>query len=174
MEELNGPPPNELRTSINEDVLRARIENLKLEQNLGLGIIGGAVGGLLGAVAWATVTYLTEYQIGWLALGVGFLVGLGVRFLGKGIDRVFGIVGGVIALVSVALGNFLTALGYVAKAYQVSFMEVLQNFDYTMTFELMKLTFTGMDLIFYALAVYAGYRYSFRQMTREQLAEGNL
>lgn len=78
-----------------------------------------------------------------------------------------------IALISVVLGNFLTALGYVAKAYQMGFGEVLQRFDYAMTFELMKITFTVMDVLFYALAVYAGYRYSFRKITPEQLMEGN-
>jgi hypothetical protein len=97
-----------------------------------------------------------------------------MRFLGKGIDRIFGIVGGVIALFSVALGNFLTALGYVAKAYEMGFLEVLQQFDYSLTFELMKVTFTAMDVLFYGLAVYAGYRYSFRRITREQLLQGNL
>jgi hypothetical protein len=174
MQESNRPTSNEFRPGINEDVLRARIENLKLEQNLGLGMIGGAAAGLVGAVLWAAVTYLTEYQIGWLALGVGILVGLGVRWLGKGIDRIFGIAGGVIALVSVVLGNFLTALGYVAKAYEIGFLQVLQQFDYSLTFELMKVTFTAMDLLFYGLAVYAGYRYSFRKISREQLLQGNL
>ena len=174
MQDFREPTPKESGSSINADVLQARIDNLKFEQNIGLGIIGGAVGGLIGAVVWAAVTYITEYQIGWLALGVGFLVGLGVRYLGKGIDRIFGIVGGVIALVSVALGNFLTALGYVAKAYEIGFLEVLQQFDYTLTFELMKVTFTAMDVLFYGLAIYAGYRYSFRKITRAQLLEGNL
>jgi len=173
MEEIQEPPQREVRSKISEDVLRARVEDLKLQQNLALGIVGGAAGGLLGAIVWAAVTYFTEYQIGWLALGVGYLVGIGVRLLGKGIDKVYGLAGGVIALISVVLGNFLTALGYVAKAYQMGFVEVLQRFDYAMTFELMKITFTVMDVLFYGLAVYAGYRYSFRKITPEQLLEGN-
>jgi len=173
MEEIQEPPQREMKANISEDVLRARVEDLKLQQNLGLGIIGGAIGGILGAVVWAAVTYFTEYQIGWLALGVGYLVGIGVRLLGKGIDKMFGIAGGVIALVSVVLGNFLTSLGYVAKAYEMGFVEVLQRFDYAMTFELMKITFTVMDILFYVLAVYAGYKFSFRKITPEQLLEGN-
>ena len=174
MQEFREPTTNESGSSINADVLQARIDNLKLEQNLGLGMIGGAVGGLVGAMIWAAVTYLTEYQIGWLALGVGFLVGLGVRYLGRGIDTMFGVAGGVIALFSVVLGNFLTALGYVAKAYEMGFLEVLQQFDYTLTFELMKVTLTPMDVLFYGLAIYAGYRYSFRKISRAELLEGNL
>lgn len=174
MQEFREPTPEGSGSSINADVLKARIDDLKFEQNLGLGIIGGAVGGLVGAVVWAAVTYLTEYQIGWLALGVGFLVGLGVRYLGRGIDTIFGIVGGVIALVSVALGNFLTIQGYAAKYYGVSFLEVLRMFDYSYTFDVMRDTFSPIDVLFYGLAIYYGYRYSFRRITRTQLMEGNL
>ena len=174
MQDFREPTQAEQGSKINADVLQARIENLKFEQNIGLGIIGGGIGGLIGAVIWAAVTYLTEYQIGWLALGVGFLVGLGVRYLGKGIDTIFGVVGGVIALFSVALGNFLTIQGYAAKYYEVSFLEVLKMFDYTYTFDVMRDTFSPMDVLFYGLAIYAGYRYSFRKITRAQLLEGNL
>jgi hypothetical protein len=37
----------------------------------------------------------------------------------------------------------------------------------------MKITFTVMDILFYALAIYAGYKFSFRKITPEQLLEGN-
>jgi hypothetical protein len=163
---------NEPQIQINEHVIRAKIENLKLEQNLGLGIIGGSIGGFIGAVAWASITYLTEYQIGLLAIGVGFLVGYGVSKLGKGIDKIFGLTGAIIALVSVVLGNFLASLGFLAKAVEVGYLDVLLGFNYALTFELMKETFSVMDLLFYAIAVYEGYRFSFRKITKEQLLEG--
>jgi hypothetical protein len=115
MENTNPPTPAAPQFRIDENMVRAKIENYKLEQNLGLGIIGGAIGGLLGAAAWAAITYFTEYQIGWIAIIVGFLVGFGVRTLGKGIDKIYGIIGGVIALGSVLLGNFLASMGFLAK-----------------------------------------------------------
>ena len=119
MEDKNAQPKNEAQIYVNEQLVQQRIENLKLEQNLGLGILGGVVGGLIGAVVWAAVTYFTEYQIGWLALGVGFLVGFGVSSLGRGIDKVFGIAGGIIALVSVLLGNFLASIGFISRVKQL-------------------------------------------------------
>ena len=121
----------------------------------------------VGAALWAAITYFTEYQIGWLAIGVGFLVGLGVSQLGKGIDNVFGIAGGGIALISVVLGNFLASIGFLAQAFEVSYVEMLLGFNYLMTFELMSETFSGIDLLFYGLAVYQAYRSSFRKVTRE-------
>lgn len=42
-------------------------------------LIAGGIGGLIGAAIWAGISYVTNYEIGWLAWGVGFLVGLGVR-----------------------------------------------------------------------------------------------
>ena len=172
MEETNAQRQHESGIQVNENIVRANIENLKLEQNLGLGIVGGCIGGLLGAIIWAAITYFTEYQIGWMSIGVGFLVGFGVGTLGKGIDKIFGVVGGVIALASVLLGNFLVYIGYLAKAVEVEYFEMLRYFNYSMTLELFKEMFVVMDLLFYAIAIYAGYRFSFRKVTQEQLLEG--
>ena len=46
-------------------------------------ILGGSIGGLIGAVIWAVVTYYSGFEIGWIAWGIGGLVGVGVR-LGTG------------------------------------------------------------------------------------------
>jgi hypothetical protein len=172
MENSNTQSQNEPKIQINEGIVQARIENIKKEQNIGLGIIGGSIGGFIGAVLWASITYFAEYQIGWLAVGVGFLVGLGVRKLGKGVDKEFGVVGGIIALISVVLGNFLASIGFLATVFEVGYIEMLIAFNYAMTFELLKETFSVMDLLFYGIAIYEGYRFSFRKITKEQLLEG--
>ena len=172
MEESNVPSQNTPNIQINEQVIREKIERMKQEQNLGLGILGGVIGGLIGAVIWAVIIYVTEYQIGLLAIGVGFLVGYGVRILGKGIDKTFGIVGGIIALISVMLGNFLASLGFLANYFEVSYFEILITFNYAMTLELLLETFSFMDLVFYGIAVYEGYKFSFRPISKGQLLEG--
>jgi hypothetical protein len=162
----------EPKIQINEHIVQSNIENLKLEQNLVLGIIGGSFGGLIGAALWAAITYFSEYQVGWIALGVGFLVGYGVRKLGRGIDKVFGIAGGTIAFTSVGLGNFFASLGFLAKALEMGYIEILSGFNYALTFEFLKETFSVTDILFYIIAIYMGYKYSFRRFTREQLLEG--
>jgi hypothetical protein len=60
------------------------------------GLIGGAIGGLIGAAIWAGIAYGTGYEIGWIAIGVGALVGFGVLLVSKGS---LGPVGGVLAVV---------------------------------------------------------------------------
>lgn len=41
-------------------------------------VIGGLIGGAIGALAWAGVVVFTGYEVGWIAWGVGGLVGYGV------------------------------------------------------------------------------------------------
>jgi hypothetical protein len=49
------------------------IEQLEDQPNLLMGLIGGGIAMLASAIVWGAVTYFTEYQIGWMAIGVGFL-----------------------------------------------------------------------------------------------------
>ncbi len=46
-------------------------------------ILGGFIAALVGAGAWAAITIITNLQIGYVAVGVGFLAGLGT-FIGAG------------------------------------------------------------------------------------------
>jgi len=41
-----------------------------------LALIGGLVGATIGGAIWAAVVYFTEYEIGYIAIAVGFLAGL--------------------------------------------------------------------------------------------------
>ncbi len=44
--------------------------------------IVGALAGVIGAAIWAAIGYLTGLEIGWIAWGIGVLVGIGVRLVG--------------------------------------------------------------------------------------------
>jgi hypothetical protein len=144
---------------------------LRGEQNIVLGTAAAGIAGIAGAVIWAAITVATLFQIGWLAIGIGFLVGIANRKFGKGIDKIFGIVGGAIAFLSVAAGNFLSVLGIVAANQEVPFMSMLTQFDYSRTFEVMTATFSPMDLIFYGIAIWEGYQFSFRPITEDMIHE---
>lgn len=43
-------------------------------------LIGGLIGGLVGVAIWVGIGYATHYEVGWIAWGIGFLVGAGVRY----------------------------------------------------------------------------------------------
>lgn len=66
-----------------------RAEALQAErearQNLPAAIAAGVVAALIAAAVWATITVVTQFQIGWMAVGAGFLVGHAVRHFGRGL-----------------------------------------------------------------------------------------
>jgi hypothetical protein len=149
-----------------------RVAQLRAEQNLPVAILAGIVAMIVGALAWAAVTVSTEYQIGFMAIGLGFLVGYAVR-LGKGLDKIFGIVGAVLALCGCILGNAFTLIVLVSRFQHLSLMHALSQIDYSKLPQLMIDSFSVMDLVFYGIAVYEGYRLSFRKLTREDLGIAN-
>jgi hypothetical protein len=128
--------------------------------NLPLALIGGAAAALAGAALWAVITVVTGYQIGWMAVGVGFLVGLTVRKLGNGSSVTFGIAGALLSLVGCLAGNLLALVGFVAQAESASFFATLSAIDPAFVGNLMVQTAGPMDLLFYAFAVYEGFKLS--------------
>jgi hypothetical protein len=43
-------------------------------------VAAGSIGGLIGALIWGAITYFLSAEIGWIAWGIGGLVGIGVRY----------------------------------------------------------------------------------------------
>jgi hypothetical protein len=152
--------------------LESFIREIKAQQNLPLGILGGLGAAIVGAIIWALITVATDYQIGWMAVGVGFLVGLAIRQFGQGIDTAFGIAGGVLALLGCLAGNLFTIAIFASRQEGVSLFLVLFSLIISpgLVLELMTETFTLIDLLFYGLAIYAGYKNSFRQIKETELA----
>ncbi len=162
----------EQNESFDPAIAEAFMAELESQQNLPMGIVGGVVAALIGAAVWAGITVMTEYQIGWMAIGVGLLAGYAVRLLGKGISSKFGIVGVVCALLGCVLGNLFSACGFLAIEESVPFfdivIEVLTNPG--LGIDLLAWMFSPMDILFYAIAGYEGYKLSFREFGEEDLA----
>jgi hypothetical protein len=146
------------------------MQEMKDNQNLLFGMIGGIVAAAIGAAIWATITAMTNFQIGWMAVGVGFLVGHAVRMCGKGIDKSFGIVGATLSLLGCLAGNLLTVCIAISRHQQIPFFDLLSRLNPEIVLELMRATFSPMDLLFYGIAVYEGYKFSFRKISKEELA----
>jgi FtsH-binding integral membrane protein len=153
--------------ALTEEEAQRAMEFFRQQQNLFAGTLAGLVAAVTGAAIWAAVTVATEYQIGWMAVGIGFLVGVAVRQVGKGVDQVFGIVGAVMALLGCVLGNVFTVAYFIARQTGTPLTEVLTQIDADTLLELLASTFQVMDLLFYAMAVYFGYRYAFRELTMD-------
>ena len=142
----------------------------RAEQSMPLAILAGVVAALIGAVLWGIVSDATNYQIGWMAVGVGFLVGYSVQFLGKGIDPPFRYVGAICALAGCVFGNYFAIVGVIAGQNHVGALTALGEIPLSAAVDLMSKTFQPMDLLFYAIAVYEGYRFSLKRLTQAELA----
>ena len=162
--------------SVDHSVVLGKLSNenlakFKSEQDYPKALIVGIIVGILGAALWGMITVITSFQIGYMAIAVGAGVGFSMRVVGKGIDPMFGITGGAIALFACVLGNFFSSMGFVANAVELSFFETLGVFDYSQLLTLMGETFSPIDLLFYGIAAYAGYRFSFRTFTEKDVHE---
>lgn len=157
----------EAEFAITEDEARRAMELFRQEQNLAAGSLAGLIAAVTGAALWAAVSVATEYQIGWMAIGIGMLVGIAIRVVGKGIDQIFGVMGAVISLIGCALGNIFTVAYYISMQTGTPLIDVLTRADVEALVDLLMSTFQVTDLLFYGLAMYFGYRYAFRELTME-------
>ncbi len=157
--------PSRTREQIGTPAVMAerKLQEARDNQNLSLGVIGGVFAAAAGAVIWAIITVVTDYQIGWMAVGVGFLVGYAMRVLGKGVDPVFGVAGAAIALAGCVAGNLLTVVIIVSRQENIAIMTLLSRLTPGIAADILKDTFHPMDVLFYGLAVYEAYKISFTQ-----------
>ena len=152
-------------TTAQESYLRLsddQVLKLRSEQSLNLALATGIIVGLIGAILWGAISLATGYQIGYMAIAIGAGVGISMRTMGKGVDQIFGISGAIIAVLSCFIGNFLSIIGYMADYASISYFDALLNFDYGYFFPIMGESFSVIDILFYGLAGYEGYKFSFR------------
>lgn len=91
-----------------------------------MALVGGIIGGVIGAAIWAGISYATNHEIGWIAWGVGFLVGAGVRVGSQDWDGpVPGLIAVVLSVVAILGGKYATASLLVSK------FDVATNFTIT-------------------------------------------
>lgn len=152
--------------ALSDDERHRATEFLRQEQNLLVGAMAGLLTAVVAAVAWAAVTVAAGYPIGWLAVGIGLATGFAVRTVGKGIDPVFGVAGAIMSLLGCVLGNVFTIAWYLSIDTGTPVIDVLSQMDVPIVIDLVLDSFQVADILFYALAVYFGYRYSFRELTQ--------
>jgi len=80
-----------------------------------------------------------------------FLVGIAVKFFGRGKTAVFGISSAVLALIGCVLGNLFFYAGFIAREEGASFFEVFFFFLFTPAalIELFSVAFEFMDVLFF-------------------------
>jgi hypothetical protein len=127
----------------------------------GAALACGAAVAAVGAAAWAAVTFATDLQIGWMAVGIGAGVGVAMRRAGRGAGARLRVPAAALALFGCLAGNLLATVAYVSGFTHVPYFEVLGALDAAATADLMKATFSPMDLLFYGIAVMEAFKFAF-------------
>lgn len=123
-------------------------------------LLAGLAAAVAGALAWALITVLTHYKVGLVAVGVGFLVGGVVRKYGGAGSQPHAMLSAVLALLGCALGDLLSACALIAIERSVSILPVVLAVlgSPSLASQVMVATFSPMDLLFYAIAGYEGFK----------------
>ena len=103
-----------------------------------------------------------------LKIASGVALGLGAPMAAAGLITATVAFGQAMEGLGCALGNLLAACGMVSIELDTSLLGVLGRLDADMATELMTVTFTPMDLLFYGIAIYEGYRLSLRPAPEAQ------
>src|SRR3954469_14316210 len=98
-----------------------------VQSNLPLAIGAGLTAAIVGAAVWAIVTITTHYQIGWMAIGVGLLVGFAIGYANGG--RWSRFLGAFFALLGCVAGNFLSLVAFAAAQEHIPFFQVFGSLD---------------------------------------------
>ena len=90
------------------------------------GIIAGVIAGILGALVWALVVVLTGMEIGYLAWGIGILVGIAVAWGTEGGQK-NGIIAVVIVVLAILAGKYASVEIMISKEVKLANARIKQS-----------------------------------------------
>jgi hypothetical protein len=121
-----------------------------VRDNVGLGIVAAVVAALVAAGAYGGIGGAIEREIGYAAVGVGFLVGFAAAKVG-GRNPALPVISAVLSIGAVYLGQLIAFAVIVTKGGDVSFTEIFFNHFGDLT-ELWKKAADGMTYVFLGIA----------------------
>lgn len=133
----------------------------------GTGVAAAIGAAIIGAIGWAVITSVTNYRIGFVAVGVGFLVGLAIERFGGG-DARLPVIGAIVALIGCVLGDMLADAHLVSRDFHVPLSTVLSHPH--LLWDVYKGQFRFLDAVFYAIAAYEGFKFGARGVMRARAA----
>ncbi|MFG3531576.1 hypothetical protein ACGF8B_33295 [Streptomyces sp. NPDC047917] len=123
--------------------------------NLGLGLAAGFVAAVVAAAIYGAIIGATKHEIGYAAVGVGFIVGFAAGKVG-GRNPVLPVVSAVLSLVAVYFGQLLGEAMIAAKELPVTVSELF--FDhFSLLNEAWKADSDFISYVFFAVAAVAAF-----------------
>ena len=123
------------------------------------GLLVGAGVAVVGAILWALVVYLTKYEIGLIAVAIGYAVGYVVHRVGGVASQTTAIVAAVLAAGGIVLGFVLTTVAGVAQVAGVGFFDAVNLIsDHNAWGTALSDSVSGMDWLFLAIGAFSAWR----------------
>ena len=89
------------------------------------GLLAGAAAALLGAIVWAALVYITKWELGIVAVGVGYGVGYVVHRVGRVASTGVALAAAALAAVGILFGFVLSQLVAGMEVLHGSFLEAV-------------------------------------------------
>jgi hypothetical protein len=148
----------DLNAKFEQEEKRERAE----ENQLG-GWIGGAIGAVVSALIIAFVAAAFHLWVKWLSIGIGFAVAFGVRRLGHGSSKQFGVIGATWSFIGCVVAYHLAWIFVLAHEQEMPVMEFVQSVDSWSNFIIDVLG--PRDFAIYVAAMAAGYKFSYNNLS---------
>lgn len=124
-------------------------------------VLGGLLGAIVGGAVWAAIVVGTGYEVGYIAVGVGFLCGWGVVFLSGGKrGPALQVIAVVCSLLGILIGKYAAfyfllkqELGAAADSLSPFGGEVINMFSQNIS-----VFFGGFDILWVIFAIGAAWR----------------
>ena len=127
-------------------------------------VLAGLVAAIVGGVVWGLIVKWTDYEVGFVAWGIGFLVGVAIAAAARGARGLVLQVDAVLcALVGILVGKYLSfawVLQEVAERETQGLVEisVLSTDTVDLFLEELGTVFDWIDILWVGLAVYTAWR----------------
>jgi hypothetical protein len=156
----------QLVANVYPEVMRAAEAEQYSSEALLPGLAGGVLAAIVGGAVWGLIVILTDYEVGFVAWGIGFLAGfLVVRFAGgrKGVPlQAIAIVS---SLVGIVLGKYIAYVYFLKEAVREQISEEAADSIGYLDTDVMRVfredfsnVFGGYELLWAGLAIFTAWR----------------
>lgn len=162
-------PVNNEEKQKNYDLAR----KLLAEQNFAAAVIGGAIVALLGAAALGFTVSSWRSTYGFVAAGVGLIIGVSVGFFGRGITTKFGVLAALYTIASCVLGNVVGVIMMLSRANSTSPIDILLSNSLALLAERAISSVSFIYFVYWFVAIFGAVFLAKRPLSRsERLAVG--